>query len=149
MRCGWIIVVILLLLGGSVSLPGTEAATKVDVWISQEDTDWLRVSWDPSQDGDKFSRYEVFIDKGNGFEQVGDPIFNIDTTNMKVTGLKQDTEYKFKVRDWDTDGLHEDSDIEKGKTEVPGFEILMFLTAIALALLLVARMRRKERRREN
>lgn len=131
-------------------MPETEGATKVDVWISQKGSDWIRVSWDPSGDGDKFSRYEVYIDKGNGFQLAGDPIYNLDTTNLKVTGLKPDTEYEFKVRDYDTDGLQEDSEVKKTKTEpkplLAGFEWPVVAAGTALAVLFLGYTRNRNRR---
>jgi hypothetical protein len=140
MKCGWILVLLLLLLAGSASSLPAEGATIVEVSISQKGEDWILVSWTPTEDGHEFWKYEVLIDKGDGFQVTGEPILNPDTTNMKVTGLKPDTSYTVKVRDWDNDGLQLDSDEVTAKTKprpIPGFEWPMIALAVVLVALVI------------
>ncbi|MEE9489301.1 MAG: fibronectin type III domain-containing protein [Thermoplasmata archaeon] len=112
----------------------------VEVSISQKGEDWILVSWSPTEDGDLFWKYEVLIDKGDGFHVTGEPIFNPDTTNKKVTGLKPDTSYTFKVRDWDDNNLQLDSEEVTARTDIrsiPGLEWPAVTVAIVLATLLI------------
>ena len=137
MKRGWILVLILLLLAGSASCLGAEGATVVEVSISQKGEDWILVSWSPTEDGNEFWKYEVLIDKGDGFQVTGEPILNPDTTNRKVTGLKPDTSYTLKVRDWDDTGLQLDSNEVTAKTNPREFPDLGW-PAIAVAIILAA-----------
>lgn len=128
-----------------IVMPVVEGATKVELEAPDKGAKWVQLSWSRSQDDGDFSKYEVYVDRGEGFS-LNATITDIDKTNYKVTGLTSDTEYRFKIRDIDTALNEEDSDVLTVETKeipwIPGFEVVSFILAILIVVLSIGIYRR-------
>ncbi|MCK4444428.1 MAG: fibronectin type III domain-containing protein [Thermoplasmata archaeon] len=116
--------------------PGDDDIGKTSVYLS----------WSRSDDGDNFLKYEVYAgEKGKGFI-LRHTITEIDTTNYKVAGLKEDTKYEFKIVDWDKDGYQLDSNYVDAKTEaIPGFDAILMALALVIAVIFISVAKRRKR----
>ncbi len=89
-------------------------------------TDSMRLTWSKYV-GNDFERYEVHLSVGEGFnpsdETLEAVIEDVNTTSYKITGLKANTTYYFKLRVYDVYGNYADSNevyattLEAGKPQ--------------------------------